>query len=67
MEIVGADNGTFLGDATVIIYGSKGASPPVKMGEGNFVGSKVISVAGSLIANGQTKTNGRYNQIGSIQ
>lgn len=56
MEIVGADNGTFLGEATVIIYGSKGASPPVTMGEGNFVGSKVISIAGSLVANGQSKT-----------
>lgn len=57
MEIVGADNGTFLGDAKVIVYGSKGASPPVTMGAGNFVGSKVISIAGQLTAHGRTTTH----------
>mmetsp|Transcript_16459 Transcript_16459/g.22492 ORF Transcript_16459/g.22492 Transcript_16459/m.22492 type:complete len:2653 (+) Transcript_16459:1-7959(+) len=53
MEILGEDNNTFVGQATVIVNGAKGASPPVTMGEGNFVGSKVISVAGRLAARGK--------------
>jgi len=56
MEILGEDNNTFVGQATVIVNGAKGASPPVTMGEGNFVGSKVISVAGRLAARGEIVT-----------
>lgn len=54
MEILGEDNNAFVGQATVILYGNKGASRPVTMGEGNFVGSKVIAVAGRLAARGNS-------------
>eukprot|EP01036_Dinobryon_divergens_P027890 gene27890-36744_t len=63
MEILGQDNNSFAGSANVIIYGGKGASRPVTMGEGNFVGSKVISVAGRLAARGrQTITWSKLNR-----
>ena len=62
MEILGQDNNSFAGNANVIIYGGKGASKPVKMGEGNFVSAKVISVAGTLAARGrQTVTWTKLN------
>ena len=57
MEIIGQDNNSFAGSANVIIYGGIGASHPLKMGEGNFVGAKVISVAGQLIARGRQSSH----------
>ena len=56
MEIIGANKTQFSGSATVVIYGLQGASPPVSMGT-NFVGSKVIAIAGSLEVKGQSKGN----------
>ena len=56
MQIIGANNTEFSGSAKVIIYGLQGASPPVSMGT-NFVGSKVIAIAGSLEVKGQSKGN----------
>jgi hypothetical protein len=52
MEIVGwgGVNESFVGDATVEIYGQKGASFPVRMSEDVYLGSKVIAVSGTLSA-----------------
>ena len=56
-EIAGNDNGSFVGDATVVLYGRKGASLPVTMAEGVFLGAKVLAVAGPLIAKGWFSTS----------
>ena len=57
MEIVGwgGVNESFVGDATVEIYGQKGASFPVRMSEKVYLGSKVIAVSGTLSAKGTQK------------
>eukprot|EP01035_Chromulina_nebulosa_P018019 gene18019-23659_t len=44
----------YIGNATIVIYGTKSQSSPVVLGEGLFIGSKVIAVAGSMIAKGLT-------------
>jgi len=46
----------FAGDATVVVYGTKGSSLPIVMGEGVYLGAKVIGVSGQLIAYGQHTT-----------
>ena len=56
-EILGNDNSTYNGNATVVIYGNKGQVLPVTMAEGKFLGSKVIAVAGSMAAMGTTKSH----------
>lgn len=45
----------FVGKATVVVYGGKGTSLPVIMGEGVFPGSKVIAVSGEMNVHGQSK------------
>jgi hypothetical protein len=57
LEIAGAldqDNNTtpFRGSATVTLYGNKGSSLPVVMGESAYLGSKVIGVVGTITAHG---------------
>jgi hypothetical protein len=46
------DTTPFQGSATVTLYGTKGSSLPVVMGEGAYLGSKVIAVVGSITAHG---------------
>lgn len=57
MEIKGDNNvnDTFIGDATIELYGKKGTSLPVTLGENLFPGAKVIAVTGTLSAKGSTK------------
>jgi hypothetical protein len=62
MEIVGErdeNNATtpFVGDATVVLYGTKGSSLPIVMGEGVYLGTKVIGVAGQLLAKGVSQVH----------
>eukprot|EP00595_Chromulina_sp_UTEXLB2642_P001523 CAMPEP_0196766926 /NCGR_PEP_ID=MMETSP1095-20130614/32902_1 /TAXON_ID=96789 ORGANISM="Chromulina nebulosa, Strain UTEXLB2642" /NCGR_SAMPLE_ID=MMETSP1095 /ASSEMBLY_ACC=CAM_ASM_000446 /LENGTH=2258 /DNA_ID=CAMNT_0042131985 /DNA_START=2674 /DNA_END=9450 /DNA_ORIENTATION=- len=54
----------YIGNATIVIYGTRSQSSPVVIGEGLFIGSKVIAVAGNMIAKGLTTTNNyvRLNQ-----
>jgi hypothetical protein len=55
LEIAGENKTAFAGDAEVILYGGKGASLPVTMTEGVFLGAKVIGVGGNFTAIGQSK------------
>ena len=59
LEISGNKNNlnqttAYNGWVNIILYGKKGSSLPVIMGEGVFLGSKVIAVAGSLYTHGQS-------------
>ena len=56
LEIMGENRTAFSGDASVILYGTKGSSLPVTMTEGVFLGSKVIAVGGNLTAIGEPKS-----------
>lgn len=56
-HIIGEDNGSFVGDATVNIYGTKQTSLPVTMTETTVLGSKVIGVSGEMIVIGQSKND----------
>jgi hypothetical protein len=54
----------FVGAATVTLYGTKGSSLPVIMGEDAFLGSKVIGVVGEIDVFGQPTTHS-WTRLGS--
>ena len=65
-EILGNDNSTYNGNATVVIYGNKGQVLPVTMAEGKYLGSKVIAVAGSVAAMGRAKSHSWLRLGGTV-
>lgn len=52
-EIIGEGGGPYNGLANVLVYGGKGASLPVVVKEGAFLGSKVVVVVGNFTAIGK--------------
>jgi hypothetical protein len=63
VEIMGADGGAYEGTANIVLSGAIGASLPVTVGNGKYLGSKLIAVMGSFTAIGKSSNVAAWTQL----